>query len=78
MNAYQSALQAFLKKDGVRQVDIAAKIGKPQPTLNRYARGKRFPDADTARAIDSATDGAVPFALWQSVKLAELGIEAAA
>jgi len=34
--------------------------------VTRYANGKRFPDADTARAIDDATDGAVPFDAWRA------------
>lgn len=76
MNAYQTALKHFLSRDGVRQEDIAAKAEVKQPTLNRYARGHRFPDADTARKIDRATDGVVPFALWQSVALDKLGIAA--
>lgn len=76
MNAYQTALQHFLSRPGVKQEDIAAKIKKSQPALNRYARGKRFPDADTARLIEEATGGVVPFALWQSITLAKMGIAA--
>jgi transcriptional regulator with XRE-family HTH domain len=67
MNAYQSALQRFLATTGMKQEEMAARIDRPQPTLNRYARGKRFPDAETARRIHDATNGAVPFELWQSV-----------
>lgn len=76
MNAYQTALKHFLARDGIKQDDIAAKIGRSQPALNRYANGHRFPDADTARLIDAATGGVVPFALWQSVALDKLGIAA--
>lgn len=76
MNAYQTALKHFLARDGVKQEDVASKIGKSQPALNRYANGHRFPDADTARLIETATDGVVPFALWQSVTLDRLGIAA--
>jgi transcriptional regulator with XRE-family HTH domain len=76
MNAYQTALKHFLGREGVRQDDIAAKIGKSQPALNRYANGHRFPDAETARLIETATNGIVSFKLWQSVALDRLGIGA--
>lgn len=76
MNAYQSALRHFLSREGIRQEDVAAKINKSQPALNRYAKGLRFPDADTARKIDEATGGVVPFELWQSVAMERMGIAA--
>lgn len=76
MNAYQTALKHFLDRDGVKQADIAARIGKKQPTVHRYASGDRFPDAQTARRIDEATGGVVSFALWQSVAMEKLGIAA--
>jgi transcriptional regulator with XRE-family HTH domain len=76
MNAYQTALKHFLDRDGIKQADIALKIGKSQPAVHRYATGERFPDAKTARAIDDATGGVVPFALWQSVAMNKLGIAA--
>jgi transcriptional regulator with XRE-family HTH domain len=78
MDAYQSALRHFLGRDGVKQDDFAAKIKRSQPALNRYARGHRFPDAETAKLIDEATEGVVPFKLWQSVALERLGIGEAA
>lgn len=76
MNAYQTALKHFLGRDGIKQADIAAKIGVKQPTIHRYASGDRFPDAAIARKIEEATDGVVPFALWQSIALDKLGIAA--
>ncbi|GAO78675.1 hypothetical protein SC1_01984 [Sphingopyxis sp. C-1] len=45
---------------------MADSIGKTQVAVTRYAGGGRFPDADTARAIEAATNGKVPFALWRS------------
>lgn len=76
MDAYSTALKHFLALDGVRQCDVAARIGRSQPALHRYANGHRFPDAETARRIETATDGIVPFALWQSVAMARLGVGA--
>ena len=76
MNAYQTALKHFLDRDGVKQDDIAAKIKRSQAALSRYAQGRRFPDAETAKLIEAATDGVVPFALWQSVAAQRFGIAA--
>lgn len=76
MNAYQTALKHFLAREGVKQDDVAERIGKSQAAVNRYANGHRFPDAETARKIDVATEGVVAFALWQSVAMERLGIAA--
>lgn len=78
MNAYQTALRRFLDRPEIKQEEVAGKIKRSQPALNRYANGRRFPDADTARLIDSASAGAVPFELWQSVAMERLGISEAA
>ncbi len=64
MSTYANSLKAYLEGD-VTQAGLAEKIGKTQVAVARYAGGLRFPDADTARAIEAATNGAVPFAIWR-------------
>jgi transcriptional regulator with XRE-family HTH domain len=63
--SYSKALAAWLEPDDRTQDALATRIGKTQAAVNRYAKSLRFPDAETARAIHEATDGAVPFELWQ-------------
>lgn len=65
MSTYSQTLKAFLD-DGVTQAELGSLIGKTQVAVLRYARGDRFPDADTARAIDAATKGRVAFTAWRS------------
>lgn len=76
MNAYHRALERFLQSPGVKQDDVAEKAGLSQAAVNRYARGKRFPNAERARLIEAATGGAVSFELWQSVAAEKFGIAA--
>ena len=73
MDAYRSTLAAHLK-GAVRQDDLAAAIGLRQASISRYLTGTRFPDAATARKIEVATNGAVPFSLWEEAALSRLGI----
>lgn len=75
MDSYSDALKAHLDSEA-RQGDFAAKIGRSQASVSRYAASARFPDAETARQIDKASEGAVPFALWQSEALQRMGIAA--
>lgn len=74
MGSYSETLKAHLGGDDVNQGRIAEAIGKSQASVSRYAKGIRFPDADTARAIERATDGAVPFVIWQGEALVRAGI----
>lgn len=60
------------------QTELASQIGKTPVAVNRYANGQRFPDADTARAIDRATEGKVPFEMWQAEALKRIGLGEAA
>jgi transcriptional regulator with XRE-family HTH domain len=76
MNAYQSALERFLDRTDIRQDDVAEKAGLSQAAINRYAKGKRFPNADRAKLIAKATDNAVSFELWQTVAAEKFGIAA--
>lgn len=78
MDTYRDALGAFLNLPENDEISLAGGVGCTQATINRYRHGKRFPDADTARAIDRATNGAVPFSLWQSEFLQRSGLSAAA
>lgn len=77
MDSYSTRLKAYLAGEP-RQDVFASKIGKSQAAVSRYAAALRFPDADTARDIESASDGAVPFSLWQEEALRRLGIGEAA
>lgn len=76
MDAYATALKHYIDQPEVKQEELARAIKKSQPAVFRYANGQRFPDAETAREIDTATGGVVGFALWQSVAMKRLGIAA--
>lgn len=76
METFQAALAAYLKLDENAEGALAAKIGRSQAAINRYRNGKRFPDAETARAIAEHTNDAVPFSAWQADFLARSGIAA--
>ena len=73
MDSYSDRLKAYLEGQP-KQDDFAARIKKSQPSVSRYASGDRFPDAETARVIDEASGGAVPFTLWQEEALRKLGL----
>lgn len=74
--SYKDALADFLAKEENTESALAAKVGKSQVAIHRYRKGQRFPDADTARAIEEQTSGAVPFAVWQQDFMARSGIAA--
>jgi transcriptional regulator with XRE-family HTH domain len=76
MQTYAETLKAHLAKRENKVTDLAKAVGTFQPNITRYALGKRFPSADVARAIDTATNGAVPFTLWQAEFFAKAGIAA--
>jgi len=78
MSSYQEILRKYVAEQANTQAALAEKIGRSQAAVNRYARGLRFPDSDTARQIDAATAGAVPFAVWQTEMARRLGMDAAA
>ena len=78
MSTYRNALSAYLSLPDNDESGLAAAVGCTQATINRYRHGKRFPDSVTARAIDSATGGAVPFDLWQTEFMQRSGLDAAA
>jgi len=76
MDTFQSALEAYLARAENAEVALAEKVGRSQAAINRYRNGKRFPDANTARAIHEHTCGQVPYSAWQSDFLARSGIAA--
>lgn len=78
MQIYSALLDAFIGRDGNTEADLAAKIKRTQPAVHRYRKGTRFPDADTARLIETATDGAVPFDAWRDEFLMRSGMGEAA
>jgi len=75
METYSDKLRSALGS-GLSQEKLATRINRSQAAVSRYAAAIRFPDAETARLIDEATDSAVPFALWQAEAMRRLGIEA--
>jgi DNA-binding transcriptional regulator YdaS (Cro superfamily) len=77
-NDYASALATYFDAEKPKQEDFAALVGCKQATVSRYINGDRFPNAEAARAIDEATKGKVPFALWRDVAAARFGLGAAA
>jgi transcriptional regulator with XRE-family HTH domain len=78
MNTYATLLDGYLGRPENSEAELAVRLGKPQPTINRYRNGRRFPDAETARLIDAATGGEVSFDVWQAVFLARAGLGEAA
>lgn len=76
MNAYASALAAWLAPQDRAQERLGAAIKRSQAAVSRYAKGDRFPDAGTARLIEKATSGVVPFALWREVAAQRFGLAA--
>jgi hypothetical protein len=73
MSTYKDALRQYLEGEET-QGALANQIGKTQASVSRYVAGVRFPDVATARLIDAATAGAVPFALWQAEAMARIGL----
>jgi transcriptional regulator with XRE-family HTH domain len=52
-------LAKFLKETGISQGAFADAIGVKQPTVSRYASGKKRPSLRVLRRITVATSGAV-------------------
>lgn len=75
MSIYQTLIGDFLAAEGNSQAKLAEAIGRSQAAVNRYANGIRFPDADTARQIDRATEGRVPFTAWQTEMAKRIGFD---
>lgn len=76
MNTFQQHLSGWLARSESKQVELAEAIGKQQASISRYAKGERFPDAETARAIEAATGGFVPFSAWQADFMRRSGLAA--
>jgi hypothetical protein len=74
MDSYSERLKAYLDAEA-RQDVFASRINKSQAAVSRYAAGHRFPDAATARVIETESGGAVPFSLWQEEAMRRLGID---
>lgn len=76
MQTYSDILSAYLAEAGETQGEFAARVETTQASINRYRKGERFPNAEMARLIDQATQGAVPFAVWQAEFMAKSGLAA--
>lgn len=76
MQTYAEALSAYLDQPENKVTDLAERVGTQQPNITRYRAGERFPNAEMARLIDTATGGQVPFSLWHSEFLAKSGLAA--
>lgn len=76
MSTYATTLRSFLESETTTQAAFADAINKTQAAVNRYANGVRFPDANTAREIDAASQGKVPFSVWQDEFMSRAGIAA--
>lgn len=76
MQTYSALLDAFLALDGNTEADLALAINRTQPAVHRYRKGDRFPDADTARLIETHSKGAVPFGAWRAEFMAKSGLAA--
>lgn len=78
MQTYSALLSAYIDRDGNTEADLAAKINRTQPAVHRYRKGVRFCDAETARLIETATGGAVPFEAWRAEFMSRSGMGQAA
>lgn len=74
MSTYAQALAAYLGSPERTQAALATALRTSQPAVHRWAQGHRFPDRDTAERIEAATNGAVPFALWQAEAARRIGL----
>lgn len=75
-NAYAEALASYLDPANPErtQTALARAIKGTQASISRYASGHYLPNAATAREIEKATSGHVPFAVWQSAAARKFGI----
>lgn len=64
-------LQKYLKTNGMRQVELARRLGLSNGYLHNLLRGNRRPSLDMALRIERATDGAVPVQAWAIEEAAE-------
>lgn len=76
MTTYQDTLAAYLDRPENTETALADRIGKSQAAVNRYRNGERFPDSDTAKAIEQHTGGEVSFAVWRAEFLTRSGLAA--
>lgn len=68
-NKYSEALAAFLKSSKTSQASFARQVGCSQPTICHYAQGVKLPRKRIAKSIDEASEGQVPFHLWQKAAI---------
>lgn len=63
-----SKLSEYLKDNGIRQEDFAARIGVTQATVSRLKAGLLTPSVTVAAGIERETGGAIPAASWAEVR----------
>ena len=54
----------WLKKSGLRPVDVAKVIGVDRSSVHHYMSGRRVPEPHTMLAIEKLTKGKVKLADW--------------
>ena len=63
-SAEQEALQALLRRlrqeAGLRQADLAERLGKPQPFVSRYEKGEKLLDLVELRQVCHALEITLP------------------
>jgi transcriptional regulator with XRE-family HTH domain len=52
-------LAVWLDRQGISVAEFGRRIGKPQPTAQRYAAGARIPEPETMTKIAEITGGEV-------------------
>lgn len=57
-------LEQFITANDLTHEAFGKLVGAPQATINRYVKGKRFPNRDMIVKIHEATEGKVSFADW--------------
>lgn len=57
-------LQDWMRNEGVKRIEFAARLGLHRSSVTLYLQGKRRPSRETAATIATMTHGAVPHTAW--------------
>lgn len=74
MTKYAQSLDAWLRDTETSEARLATLSDCTQVSINRYRRGMRLPDAELAKRIEVATEGAASYDDWRTAFLEKAGI----
>lgn len=57
-------LQDWMRNEGVKRIEFAARLGLHRSSVTLYLQGKRRPKPEIAQNIAALTGGAVPHTAW--------------